>query len=162
MLQPLVAAMRGRVRSIARVPAKGAWIGLGFLAGIAFWHIVGFWTFMSRIIFEGPETAVIVLQQNAPAAVPPITSDIETGSLQRIEKLTSRSTPEPDCIALVRSHSAGTTHQEPCKRLARPLKHRQSLASRGDRTSGAIQHTTAPSDWASELTPLAEAELVLP
>lgn len=29
----------------------------GFVAGVAFWHIVGFWSFVGQVVVRGPETA---------------------------------------------------------------------------------------------------------
>lgn len=40
-----------------------AWGGLGFLIGAAFWHFIGFWSFVSDIVLKGhPEDARVIAQ----------------------------------------------------------------------------------------------------
>ncbi|MEQ8825050.1 MAG: hypothetical protein RIC14_11815 [Filomicrobium sp.] len=44
------------VANVSPKARRGGWIyaSLGFLAGAAFWHAVGFWTFVEEAVFSGP------------------------------------------------------------------------------------------------------------
>ncbi|MCB1509953.1 MAG: hypothetical protein KDJ36_03550 [Hyphomicrobiaceae bacterium] len=36
-----------------RIPSRALWAGLGFAAGVAAWHFVGFWAFVSDVVLTG-------------------------------------------------------------------------------------------------------------
>lgn len=111
---------KGAVHSLKAIPPAARAAALGFVTGAIFWHFVGFWSFMSQIVFSSPERQ----RQTAQAlARPPenSASPIETGSLQRLEKLTS-SKVENSCTAITRNPATGQTLQSQCRRLSRPLR----------------------------------------
>jgi hypothetical protein len=145
--------------TIAAVPANARWIGAGFVAGILFWHTVGFWTFMNRVVFESPHVA-------ASDRLTP--SDIETGSLRPIDKRTIvggsiNAGIDPACTALLRGRD-GVTQPMPCRRLSQPLKHK-STRGRGDLQVAkklAPPPTPVATDWTAVLDPIADAKLQLP
>lgn len=79
---------------------------LGFVAGALFWHFVGFWAFVSEIIFKGPAPAQRV--QGA---------QITTGSIspaERLARLTERSGIDPHCTALQLDRRSGATRISLC------------------------------------------------
>lgn len=90
---------------------------LGFVAGAIFWHFVGFWSFMSHIVFTRPETARHASVSPGPSSQ---ASPIETGSLQRLEKLTSPKI-EKSCTTITRDLSNGQTRQSECRKLTRRM-----------------------------------------
>jgi hypothetical protein len=149
-------ALRKALAALRKAPAQSGWIALGFVAGMLFWHVVGFWTFMSRVVFDGPETAAVTIQQ-----AKPVYAHLETGALQRIGKLASRGGIEAACTVVVRDLPNGTTRQAPCPILSKPLKQRTQQA-RGDLAPRQIAKVVAPSDWAIELAPLKDIPLNLP
>jgi len=49
------------------------WATLGFVTGAVFWHVVGFWTFVSDVVLNRPLDAGGILRAEAPVvAVPTI------------------------------------------------------------------------------------------
>jgi hypothetical protein len=142
--------------ALKKAPAQSGWIALGFIAGMLFWHVVGFWTFMSRVVFDGPETATRTIQQPQPAY-----AQIETGALQRIGKLTSRGEIEAACTVVFRDQVAGTVRQSPCPRLLKPLR-QQTPQPRSNLVVVQSANAAAPLDWAAELAPLKDLPLNLP
>ena len=114
------------VASFGRLRVSGQqirWGAFGFVAGAVFWHFVGFWSFMAHIMFSTPETARTA-QTPAATSVGP-GAMIETGSLQRLERLTAPKI-EPGCSALSRYPQTGLTSQSECRKLARALRHNPS------------------------------------
>ncbi len=163
LAQRLVSHVYSLALSMRREPAKTGWIALGFVAGMLFWHAIGFWTFMNRVVFDGSETAAVSTAH--PPAGPSAYANIETGSLARIEKLASRGSIEAACTALIRDPIQGTTHQAPCPRLAKPLR-RHTTSSRGDlgirKPIQAVTSPEPPLDWTTFLAPLKDAKLQIP
>lgn len=105
------------VRSI-RIPAGASWMTLGFILGAAFWHLVGFWGFLSHVVLHdradgSPSTAIVrkndVLAATKKAAI--------EGSRT--------------CAKLVRDRSGGSTRAEPCDPND-PILHYSGLALRDD------------------------------
>jgi hypothetical protein len=117
-------SLRQHMSRLPAIPHHVRWAAAGFAAGALFWHFVGFWTFMSQIMFSSPETAS-QLPRSTPsraasssangAAAP---SPIETGSLRRLEKLTTARI-EASCTAVARDPHSGGTRQSDCRKLAR-------------------------------------------
>ncbi len=48
-----------------------AWGFAGFLIGAIFWHVIGFWGFLSEAVLEAPEPQVSVVAREVKPAVPP-------------------------------------------------------------------------------------------
>lgn len=106
--------------SRARRHARGAalWATVGFVCGAVFWHAVGFWTFMSRLMFDGEAVAAQVAQD-------PGTS-IETGSLPTIVHI-----DPARCTSLELNRSSNRTAERPCPRDGLALRY-ETDKQRGD------------------------------
>jgi hypothetical protein len=92
---------------------------LGFIGGALFWHFVGFWSFVSHAVFAPAEQqARAQTGASAIAGVrPSLNSDpIETGSLQRIERLTAKKI-ETECTAVARDPQTRLVQQAECPKL---------------------------------------------
>jgi hypothetical protein len=79
------------------------WSVLGFVAGAIFWHFVGFWGFVSSVVFAnnqatGPDVAVA---QRAPVIV--VSQPVSTGA-----------TGSSHCSTVSRDRSTGVTSVRPC------------------------------------------------
>jgi hypothetical protein len=99
------------------------WASGGFVAGVAFWHLVGFWSFVSTAVVadrEVPKSASAV--PSSPRSIP-----LETGSVQR---------PSAGCVSLALNRAKGETRPVPC---ATGLFHHvdAGLGMKGDRLSHA-------------------------
>src|SRR6476620_2361275 len=81
------------------------WTTVGFVAGAVFWHAVGFWTFMSQIVFDGENTAPQAIAAQAPV----IDDAIETGSLPTILRV-----DPARCISLELNRRSNETAARPC------------------------------------------------
>lgn len=113
------------------------WGGSGFLLGVIVWHFVGFWTFISTIVFHGPDIVFHgpdpALSPNPPllAASGPSGKTAAPAAIQRertpsipakrsetvLGMAPARDTTEPaasDCTALVLDRAAGTTTHAGC------------------------------------------------
>lgn len=47
---------------------------LGFIAGVVFWHFIGFWEFVSKVVFRGPEQPAI-FQSGAARQLPGVNTN---------------------------------------------------------------------------------------
>lgn len=65
------------------------WALAGFVIGAGFWHLVGFWSFMSGVVLQGPEQR-IVLPKLGPAG-----TRIANCSAFAINRRTGAATTEP-------------------------------------------------------------------
>lgn len=91
----------GAERSRALPPLL--WAGGGFVAGVVFWHVIGFWSIVSvAVLGTGPQ-AVVPRDTVAGRALP---RAIETGSLP------SRASP---CTALTLNRQTGETRSAMCR-----------------------------------------------
>jgi hypothetical protein len=111
--------------------ARLVWAGGGFVAGIVFWHVIGFWSVVSvAVLGTGPQAAVPrdpVAERTPPRA-------IETGSLP------SRAAP---CTALALNRRTGETRSSMCP--AATFHHiNGGLGSKDDRA-------LVVSDWTTRL-----------
>jgi hypothetical protein len=109
------AAVRGRSAALA-------WGGLGFLVGAVFWHFVGFWSFISEVVFKGRHDAepTAVVRKN----------DVKAAALKKLEE---RQMPEAACIRLVIARKGRPSHATACTVSDQPLPHpRIGAAPRGD------------------------------
>src|SRR5262245_1448017 len=102
------------------IAARIAWCTAGFLAGAAFWHFVGFWSFISAVVLGGPDperelftarplpVVSTHVGPNGIASAPPVTGKARTGSA---------------CIALALDRASGETRRVPCETAAPALPH---------------------------------------
>jgi hypothetical protein len=112
------AALRRHVRGAA------LWATIGFVAGAVFWHAIGFWTFVSDIVFDSTQPAAT--EEMASAPLPADTSDIVTGSLPTILRV------DPSrCTSLELDRSSNRTSQRPCPADGIALRLEQG-SERGD------------------------------
>lgn len=79
---------RGRFSSRLR---PFAWGFGGFLIGAIFWHMIGFWGFLSAVVLKGPEAGVSVISR--PVVVP---------------------AGLPNCTGLALNRTTGRTTSVPC------------------------------------------------
>lgn len=119
------------------------WGVAGFLAGTVFWHLVGFWDFVGRIVFrDSDRKAVEVSEVQAPPTVrsqKPRQAKLE-GALDGADPIVTGSIAgQVPCIELRRETDGGTS-AGPCAGEPRPLKLGNFLR-RGDRA--------APEAWAA-------------
>lgn len=111
-----------------------AWAGLGFVTGAIFWHVVGFWTFLSNVVLKGATDPVAktVLAGAAP-------SPTATSSTKR--KLpTIYLVDAAKCTALALDRRSNRTSLAPCPENGLALR----LEPEGDREDLAIA-TAQPS-----------------
>ena len=89
------------------------WGCSGFVAGAVFWYFVGFWGFLSAVVFEAPAPVVSVEGSSI------TTGSITTGSVpsstsERLARLTEPNRPQPNCsMASLRPRGMATTSR-PC------------------------------------------------
>lgn len=120
-----------------RTPA--AWGLAGFACGVVFWHLVGFWDFVSRIVFKTTEPVRILAQ------------DGTTVTALDGRDQAAASAPAARCIELLRPAAGGPVEARPCVARAHLIK-AGPLASRGDLAlSGS--HSPAPSvaGWTAQM-----------
>jgi hypothetical protein len=92
--QPLLAAFRPRV-----TPAL-LWGGIGFVLGALFWHLVGFWSFVSDVVL------------NATSSGPPV-AIMRKNDLQLLARKAAAEAAKT-CIKLVRNPSGGDATARAC------------------------------------------------
>ncbi len=114
--------------------AQAAWGGGGFLLGVIVWHFIGFWSFISTVVFRGPDNAGVAITQ---AAQPATRSSTLVGKRQQTVLGTAPAqappaTPSTDCTALVLDRTAGTTSLSSCEAAAEPMRVVMT-SQRGDR-----------------------------
>lgn len=102
------------------------WALCGFLIGAVFWHAVGFWSFLTTVVLNGPEEIQIVEPQSMPLLA--------------------------NCTVLVLDRRHGGTRAEPCR--SEPLRLEARSTGRADRAVIALQ-TSVPryQQWSTTLAP---------
>jgi hypothetical protein len=133
---PVAMNLRRGAASGWRSPA--AWCLAGFLSGIVFWHLVGFWGFVAHIVLKGEDRAP------AAAAIAPRAAGRHALPL---------SDPAARCVALRLSRSGGAVEAGPCASHS-PLVRAGPLARRGDR---ALPHVPAVAGWSTQVRPPTDA-----
>jgi len=119
---------------IRGLQAALVWGGLGFLAGAVFWHLVGFWSFVSDVVLDRtPAAHASVAVPPPPRTVPPkvvlIDADRCTAlALDRRSKLTMARPCPKNGLALRLEPENG--RREDLTVLARP--HLQAAGYRAD------------------------------
>jgi hypothetical protein len=133
--QPEVRPLRG---TAAKIPSPGdraspvLWGGLGFVAGILAWHLLGFWTFVAKVVNDPPTASERVAiarperrLQELPAlqnAGPPkANAQLTTGSLQPSTAVLFSLDPK-NCQSLVLDRQTGQTRLEPCPENTRTMR----------------------------------------
>jgi hypothetical protein len=114
--RPSPAAPIDRVIAVRRPGIAGrlAWWATGFLVGAAFWHLVGFWSFVSYAVLGGPISGGYGASAR-PAAV--------ASTDQAPALYTPASGTRASCIALVLDRTTGQTRPEPCAPATVALPH---------------------------------------
>ena len=145
-------------RYLSGAPQRLRWATAGFGAGAIFWHFVGFWSFMSQIMFSSPQSP---RQAVAPQAglVSGAASGIETGSINPIERRIAPKT-EPGCISIVRNPDTNSVTQIQCRKLSKPLITHQ-MSTRQDRLPAQVDAAKQES-WQPIAQPAFELEDALP
>ncbi len=136
------------------VPQRLQWATAGFAAGALFWHFVGFWSFMSQIVFSSPQSQrqAVAPQTGLSAGT---ASGIETGSITPLERRIAPKA-EPGCSSIVRNPATGAVIQIQCRKLGKPLPTRETPA-RQDRLPAPAQ-AIRQEGW----QPALESEQALP
>ncbi|MBN9277657.1 MAG: hypothetical protein J0I57_08480 [Hyphomicrobium sp.] len=80
----------GRGGFFGRRAAPLVWGFAGFLIGAMFWHVIGFWGFLSDVVLKGPEPQASVVVNEAPTAM------------------------LPNCTTLALNRATGMTTSVPC------------------------------------------------
>lgn len=105
---PLATDSKARKTSVVRTFCYGV---LCFFAGVVFWHLVGFWSFVTDVVLAGPtssQSAQYIPIQNSVTIAdgsksgPAVGGSIETGSVKQSEPVqpdadtkTAQSVPQP-------------------------------------------------------------------
>lgn len=113
----------GPARSRASWHAPVIWGGLGFLAGMAAWHVIGFWGFVSDAVFNGGGARIVEAgraRQSAPLAGTLSTSPGKGGAPLGTDNAAAvtptratAGTPQP-CVAVALDRGGGHVSKEPC------------------------------------------------
>lgn len=90
----------------------------GFVVGAVFWHFVGFWDFVSTLVYAPPRSALV---QQAPVAPG--------------EKRPALSVSHANCASLILDRTSGLTSLGPCRSQIVDLVERAG-SSRGDLVAG--------------------------
>jgi hypothetical protein len=95
------------------------WSAGGFLAGALFWHAVGFWGFISDVVFDpAPQPAQMA------AVAPP--SQVSLPTIYMVDPA--------NCTALILDRKTNSTVMQPCPRNGLALR----LEANGERESLAV------------------------
>jgi len=90
-----------------------AWASGGFVLGAIFWHMVGFWSFIDRMLDEvGPREQSVTVARAAPAPQP-----VGTSALTFVSELAAGG-----CIREAVVEASGETGIRPCFRPVTPLR----------------------------------------
>jgi hypothetical protein len=81
-----------------------AWGGLGFVTGAIFWHVVGFWTFLSDVVLKAPDRAAKAALLSAAAV--PARPKTNLPTVYMVEPAT--------CSALALDRQSNRTMLQPC------------------------------------------------
>ena len=119
---------------IARIPPRRAYSPLasaliGFVAGSVFWHFVGFWDFMSRIVFHQPRAELERSVRHGGTATPKLQERLSVGGRSASDETTSAAAP--NCVTLVRDPETGVTADGPCPPDSVPQRSASAIR-RGD------------------------------
>ncbi|MBY0226623.1 MAG: hypothetical protein K2Q28_12525 [Hyphomicrobium sp.] len=80
------------------------WAGGGFIAGIVFWHLVGFWSLINMAVTGVEDGSRPSLAASSQTRTKP--NALETGSVRKINSA--------GCVALIRHRASGETRPGPC------------------------------------------------
>lgn len=115
--------------------AQIAWGGTGFLLGVIVWHFIGFWSFVSTVVYRGPGPGTAVAGMPASASRPAVTA----AAAKRGENVLGSAPAQPsaaasasDCSVLALDRASGTTTLAGCADDMPPLQVVLS-SPRGDR-----------------------------
>ncbi len=134
-------------------------MALGFLAGVVFWHVVGFWSFVSQAIFDDA-TAIQQAAGNRAAgtsgSLPP--PDLPRGDPIPIARTAGSNAA---CVVLAINRTGGETHAQPCP--AGTFHHRYAgLGVKRDfEPTIRVDDGTGVAAWATDLLREAEASLTV-
>jgi hypothetical protein len=83
---------------------RALWACSGFAAGIAFWHVIGFWMLVQSAVFgyAGGEL------QRPPTEIHSASVPLETGSITQNRRASS------GCVTLALERDSGRTNRLPC------------------------------------------------
>jgi hypothetical protein len=130
-----VAPPAGTARGGGRFRSALASAVVGFIAGAACWHVVGFWTFMRDVLLKGPgEAAVESAGPKPPARIAAGPAIME------------------DCVAVSRGSVPGEIHARPC--LETPVLLRINPSPRRGDLAIQILARSAPAEetWATTVS----------
>lgn len=139
-----------RPRAAARPTASRArsawmsplvWTAAGFVCGIVFWHIVGFWSFVGKVVFKGGhETAVTAEHPSKPDLT------VDGGSRARMAM------PAAKCVELRLDRSTARVLTERCRDATAPMIKAGPVAGRGDIALPRLQmHVPAVAGWSTQV-----------
>jgi len=84
-----------------------AWSVLGFIAGAMFWHIVGFWSFVSDIVLDpAPSAGATTSHTGAPTVMPPGPAQISLPTIFLVDPA--------NCTALALERTTNRTVVQSC------------------------------------------------
>jgi hypothetical protein len=113
-------------------PGRTLWAGGGFIAGIVFWHLVGFWSLINMAITGAGEDSRPGMASSPQTRAKPAL--LETGSVRKVNSA--------GCVALIRHPTSGETRLGPCQ--AGTFHHLNAgIGTKDDRAEGAASWTTS-------------------
>jgi hypothetical protein len=130
--RPLHAPQRSWHRDWAHWRAGAISLGLGFFAGIAFWHTVGFWNFVTDAVLNGTTASRTNFEPEV-----------------RLADRSRSPAPSPRagaCTSLHIDASSGETKGSPCPPMLWHMRH-AGVATRADRLASPDTATTAVAGW---------------
>ena len=132
--------------TLARGRPAAAWVALGFLAGVLFWHAVGFWQLVSTAVFKGGEDVALATTKSPSPASPGET-------LSAGPTLPAAAAARRTCAALAIDRISGITREVPCP--AATFHHRNGgLGIKRDREPGIrIEEGQGVAGWATRFEP---------
>ena len=114
---------------------------LGFVAGIAAWHVVGFWAFVSGVVYNGDAGA------ERPAVSRPA-PQVRFGSVTTTGSLATFAPSPESCVALVIDRATGLASTAACNGEAHPLRD-AGRRQRENRGAGAFTRLEDTKTWAA-------------
>lgn len=133
---PPAPAIRGERRS-------GAWLGcVGFVLGALFWHVVGFWDFMERVMWH-----------RAPSGSAEVGStSVKPAGRVGGDQIALASIDPGACVNLVLDRITHQTTAEPCPPGGLPIR-RTRLTSRADLSLMPTRRLPAEQTWSTTVEP---------
>ncbi len=114
---PQVTARPRHGRSAGRrVIGRAGWLAAGFLLGVAFWHVVGFWNFVGTVVLNTPkDRSAFELAITRAGEAKPAPTEISAAEAEARRDARH-------CTALVIDRATNIARARPCRPIIRALR----------------------------------------